>query len=219
MQIEPGQVMLVVVTDIYETQSVLMELRDQTQGSPAFNPDRIEGELEILSNFLNAHLQGRALADLPALNWSELGQEFQRYADFLRTSLAELARRSQASSAAYTHILVRGVSEVLRQPEFAELQQVQTVLHVLEEEQDQLWSLFLEVPDPLPAETRNRVQVWIGSENPLEPMRNCALVAASYRRGSMPVGRVGMLGPTRMMYENAIAVVEAAADYLSDTLR
>jgi heat-inducible transcriptional repressor len=34
----------------------------------------------------------------------------------------------------------------------------------------------------------------------------------------MPVGSVGVLGPTRMDYETAIAVVEAAADYLSENL-
>ncbi|NJN91585.1 MAG: heat-inducible transcriptional repressor HrcA, partial [Leptolyngbyaceae cyanobacterium SL_5_14] len=36
--------------------------------------------------------------------------------------------------------------------------------------------------------------------------------------GTTPVGSVGMLGPTRMVYENAIALVEATADYLSEAL-
>ncbi|MEB3336469.1 MAG: hypothetical protein VKJ46_03335 [Leptolyngbyaceae bacterium] len=49
-------------------------------------------------------------------------------------------------------------------------------------------------------------------------MRTCTLISASYKRGSVPIGSVGVLGPTRMMYENAIAVVEAAADYLSEAL-
>lgn len=58
----------------------------------------------------------------------------------------------------------------------------------------------------------------IGTENPLEPMRTCTLISATYRQGSVPVGSVGVLGPTRMVYENAIALVEAAADFLSDAL-
>jgi heat-inducible transcriptional repressor len=32
------------------------------------------------------------------------------------------------------------------------------------------------------------------------------------------VGSVGILGPTRMIYENAIALVETAADYLTGAL-
>jgi heat-inducible transcriptional repressor len=49
-------------------------------------------------------------------------------------------------------------------------------------------------------------------------MRTCTLVSATYRQGKIPVGSVGILGPTRMLYENAIALVEAAADYLTETL-
>jgi heat-inducible transcriptional repressor len=116
-----------------------------------------------------------------------------------------------------TPILIRGISEVLRQPEFTELQQVQMLLHLLEEEQEQLWPVIFELPETLNSD-RNRVTVRIGSENPLEPMRTCTLVSATYRQGDIPVGSVGVLGPTRMLYENAIALVEAAADCLTGAL-
>lgn len=213
VQMDGGQVMLIVVTDSYETQSVLMELTKASQDS---QPDAevIERELQILSNFLNSQLRGRSLSELAALDWTQIDREFQRYAEFLRNLLAEVKRRSKPP--AYTQILIRGVSEVLRQPEFSELQQVQMLMHLLEEEQDRLWPLIFETQEP---ETPGkRVTVRIGSENPLEPIRTCTLISATYRQGSIPVGSVGVLGPTRMVYENAIAVVEAAADYLSEAL-
>ncbi|MBD1945793.1 heat-inducible transcriptional repressor HrcA, partial [Coleofasciculus sp. FACHB-712] len=88
---------------------------------------------------------------------------------------------------------------------------------------DQLWPLIFEWPRPdvtaiSDVTSGSRVTVRIGSENPLEPMRTCTLISATYQQGSVPVGSVGVLGPTRMVYENAIALVEAAADYLSDAL-
>ncbi len=213
VQLEPGRVMLIVVTDSYKTQSVLMELpksadEDQLDGSI------VERELQILSNFLNSKLRERSLGEIATLDWSELDREFAQYADFLRTLLAELTRRAIAPVP--TPIMIRGVSEVLRQPEFSELQQVQMLLHLLEEEQDQLWPVIFEVPEAL--KSQRRVTVRIGSENPLEPMRTCTLVSATYRQGEVPVGSVGILGPTRMIYENAIALVEVAADYLTDAL-
>ncbi len=213
VQPEPGRVMLIVVTDSYETQSVLMELPqvgDESQQDESI----IEHELQILSNFLNSKLRERSLSEIATLDWSELDREFVRYADFLRTLLAELTRRATTSVPA--PILIRGISEVLRQPEFSELQQVQMLLHLLEEEQDQLWPVIFEVPDA--RASARRVMVRIGSENPLEPMRTCALVCAPYRQGEIPVGSVGILGPTRMLYENAIALVETAADYLTGAL-
>ncbi|MBW4576014.1 MAG: heat-inducible transcriptional repressor HrcA [Aphanothece sp. CMT-3BRIN-NPC111] len=221
VQVDPGRVMLIVVTDAYQTQSVVMELPKADSDDAQPDAEIVERELQILSNFLNSQLRGRSLLELAALDWSALGWEFERYADFLRILLADLSRRT--SKPASTQIMIRGIAEVLRQPEFSELQQVQTLLHLLEEEQDQLWPLIFEWPTAEVASgvgvpRGSRVTVRIGSENPLEPMRTCTLISATYSQGSVPVGSVGVLGPTRMLYENAIALVEAAADYLSDAL-
>ena len=212
VQIEAGRIVLIVVTDGYETHSKLMDLSpipEETQR----DSEVIDRELQIVSNFLNSHLRGRSLLELANLNWSELDQEFQRYGEFLKNSVAELTRRTLAPTA--TQIMVRGVSEVLRQPEFSQLQQVQTIIHLLEEEQDQLWRLIFEEPEPEDV-GKSRVTVRIGAENPLEPIRTCTLISSNYRRGSVPVGSVGVLGPTRLDYESAIAVVASAADYLSE---
>lgn len=212
VQLEPGKAMLIVVTDAYETHSALMEL-PVTKDQAPLDPEVVERELQILSNFLNSHLRGRSLSEIATLNWNQLDREFQRYGDVLKSFLGELSRRQVAAG---TQILIRGVSEVLRQPEFAELQQVQTIIHLLEEEQDQLWPLIFEEPEG--EYSKHRVSVRIGSENPLQPIRTCTLISSTYRRGTVPVGSVGVLGPTRMDYETAIAVVEAAADYLSEAL-
>ena len=209
--VDSRRVMLIFVTDSYETQSALMEL-PQVPNGPEIDAELLERELQILSNFLNSQLRGRAIAELATLDWSELDREFERYADFLKTIMVELTRRSQPQ--APTQIVISGLAEVLRQPEFAELQQIQTIIHLLEEEQHQLLPLIFEQSE-LPGK---RVSVRIGSENPLEPMRTCTLISSTYNKGSVPVGSVGMLGPTRMVYENAIALVEATADYLSDAI-
>jgi heat-inducible transcriptional repressor len=213
VMVDPGRVMLIFVTDSYETQSALMDLPLMEDGSQP-EAELLERELQILSNFLNSQLRGRAIAELAMRDWGELDHEFQRYGDFLQTVLTELTRRSQAPGAG--QMVISGLSEVLRQPEFAERHQIQMIVHLLEEEQDQLLPLIFE-PTPLDG-AGNRVMVRIGSENPLKPMQTCTLISSTYRKGAVPVGSVGVLGPTRMVYENAIALVSAAADYLSDTL-
>jgi len=219
VQVEQGKVMLIAVMESYETRSVMLDLpqtREASGGeaSAASDAEQLDRKLQILSNFLNTHLRGKNLSELAKLDWQELGREFEQYADLLRASLTDLSRRSQPSMP--TQIFISGVSEVLRQPEFSELQQVKDLLHLLEEGQDQLWSLIVELPET--EATGKRVSIRIGAENPLEPMRTCALISASYRRGTTAIGSVGVLGPTRMVYENVIAVVEAAADYLSEAI-
>ncbi|MFP4652697.1 MAG: heat-inducible transcriptional repressor HrcA [Phormidium sp.] len=215
LQVDPGQVMLIVVTDAYQTQSMLMSGPSSGEGTEEdLDPEILERELQILSNFLNSQLRGKTIADLAALDWGELDRQFQRYADSLKTLFVDLAQRLEPPT--ISPMAISGLAEVLRQPEFTELQQIQSLVQLLEEEQEQLFPLMFE-PSELSRSDR-RVNVRIGSENPLEPIRSCTLVSATYRRGSQAVGSLSLLGPTRMTYDGAITMVQAAADYLSNQL-
>jgi heat-inducible transcriptional repressor len=203
---------MIVLLDSLASQSVVVHLPSASQELSTDEEDVLSRELSILSNFLTRHLRGRQLVDITTLDWTDLGQEFQRFTETLRAAILELAKRT---TPAPNQMVVSGLAEVLRQPEFADAQQVQAIVQLLEEDQAQLWPLFCESFAP---DSNKRVQVWIGSENPLEPMQSCALVTSTYGKEAAPLGYVGILGPTRMMYENAVAVVEAAADYLSEAL-
>src|SRR5687767_5265419 len=52
-----------------------------------------------------------------------------------------------------------------------------------------------------------RVQVFIGEENAAADMHEVSLVLAAYGRPGHAIGVVGVLGPTRMSYPQAIGTV------------
>jgi heat-inducible transcriptional repressor len=220
VQVETTKIMLVVVLDSYQTQSILMQLPQERR---PIDEHLLERELQVLSNFLNSKLRGRSLLNISTLDWHELDREFQHYVDLVSNLLTDLSRQSQPVHS--SQIMIRGIAEVLRQPEFSELHQVKTLLHLLESEQDQIWQLIF---DPrqidLPTLVNNqldfhpKISIKIGTENPLEPMQTCTLISTTYQQDSVPVGSVGLLGPKRMLYENAIALVQAAADYISEAI-
>lgn len=214
VRVSSEQVMLVIVTDSYQTQSISIDISPTLLEDKEEDPKELQEELQILSNFLNSKLQGHSLRNLSKLDWGEIDREFARYTDFLKTVLAQFQPFLQPDRT--TPMLVHGISEVLRQPEFSHLQQVQMLLHLLEEERGQLLPLIFSWSEP--EKPGKRVSITIGSENPLEPMRPCTLISAIYRQGDIPVGSVGLIGPTRMLYENTIPLVESAADYLSEAL-
>lgn len=209
--LDETQVLFSVVLDSLETQSIVIQL-PEPEGNDDCPVEALGRELKILSNFLSAHLTGQSLLKISELNWGELDREFQHYGNTLKYAIDGLAKRNQPVGTA--QFIVSGLGTVLRQPEFSETQQVQAIVHLLEEGQSELWPLVSELISTESSE--RRVRVWIGSENPLEPMQSCALVSSTYCKGDVPIGSVSVLGPTRMMYDNAIAVVEAAADYLSE---
>ena len=207
VKVTSDRVMLIVVTDCYQTQSILIESPLQEDEASELSIDR---ELELLSNFLNRELTGRSLTEIAALDWTEIDREFAQYTDFLDLLLNQL-KSLQASN--YSPIIIQGTAELLRQPEFSQLEQVQTLLSLLEE-QERLSPVIFTLPES--ADFLKRVSVKIGMENSLEPMRTCTLVSANYYQDDLPVGSVGILGPKRMLYENAIALVENTANYLSN---
>jgi heat-inducible transcriptional repressor len=128
IQVQAEQVLMIVLLDSLTTQSVVIRL-------PACwvqhrDDDSFSKELEILSNFLTYQLRNRPLDAVTNLDWSELGGQFQDYSQMLCQALLDLAQRSQ--SAGTLQLVMSGLAEVLRQPEFSEAQRIQAIVKLLE---------------------------------------------------------------------------------------
>ena len=209
VRVDANKIMVIVVWDAYETQSILMQL---PQSRAAIDENLLDRELQVLSNFLNSKLRDRSVLEVLKLDWSELDGELQQYVYLVSNLLKDLSRQSQPIHS--SQIMICGISEVLCQPEFYQLQQVKTLLHLLESEQDEIWKLIFN-PNLNSSLAQPKIAIRIGAENPLKPMQICTLISTNYHQDSIPVGSVGLLGPKRMLYEDAIALVESAADYIS----
>ena len=62
------------------------------------------------------------------------------------------------------------------------------------------------------------VAVRIGEEHQMQDLRECSVVVAPYEIGGRPAGTVGVLGPTRMDYQQALAAVAAVSERLGRLL-
>jgi heat-inducible transcriptional repressor len=60
--------------------------------------------------------------------------------------------------------------------------------------------------------------VSIGTEHGIEPLAECSVVVAPYQTGSSPA-TIGVLGPTRMNYPQAMAAVAVVSERLSQRLQ
>lgn len=105
-----------------------------------------------------------------------------------------------------------GVTNVLADPEFAEVGLARRALRVFEERaflQDLLTRTIL---------TTNvgGVQVLIGGEGTWEELRECSVVLSRYGVPGLATGTLGVLGPIRMSYGHTISTVRFVADLLSD---
>jgi heat-inducible transcriptional repressor len=207
VMVDRSKIMAIAVSDTYHTASVTIDLPKET------NPELLEGELNILNNFLNAHLREQSWSALGnTLQWDDLDRQFQQYAKLLQKSLQQLMHLCDRTSLG--QMFISGLTELLRQPEFSDLQKVQNIVQLLEADRASIMALISDQSQ----NDHNTVNISIGSEIAIEPMQNCAFISTAYMCDNKPIGTVAVLGPTRLGYAKAIASVQAAASHLTETM-
>ena len=72
------------------------------------------------------------------------------------------------------------------------------------EEKDELLNLVTESLSDDQNEKGNGIQVYIGNEAPVQTMKDCSIVTATYDLGEGVKGTIGIVGPKRMDYENVV---------------
>jgi heat-inducible transcriptional repressor len=113
----------------------------------------------------------------------------------------------QAQEQNFAAVTLEGLAQLLSQPEFAQSQKLRPIVEVLE--QQPLLARFLAESLASPG-----VQVIIGAENPLEQMREAALVLTRYGTEEDAWGVLGVLGPTRLPYWRAVPMVRFMAELM-----
>ena len=107
------------------------------------------------------------------------------------------------------HVFVGGAARTAQA--FDAVQTVRRVLELLEH-QLVVVSLLHDVID-------RGMTVAIGSETRLEPLAECSVVVAPYEVDGERAGTIGVLGPTRMNYSQALAAVATVSERLGRRLR
>ncbi len=151
--------------------------------------------LGAASAYLMHHLLGRSLASpgvVPACG------------DPAVDSLVGAALASMCQAEEVEQIFVGGASRMANA--FLAVDTVRAVLAILEE-QYVVVSLLRDV-------ISRGLTVSIGAENTLAPLEQCAVVVARYQGEGSQVGSLGILGPTRMNYPQALAAVAIVGERL-----
>lgn len=63
------------------------------------------------------------------------------------------------------------------------------------------------------------MRIFIGEETGLAPFGGCTVVTAPYAVNGRVLGVLGVIGPTRMAYEQVIPMVQATAQLVGQALK
>jgi len=164
--------------------------------------DASEEVLAGASEFLQARVQGHSLADLgPVAPAADPGLD-----PVILAAARGLALMANAEEP--DHVFVGGPSHLA--VAFDAVETVRGVLGILEQEMVVV-TLLREVLD-------RGLSVAIGAEHGYEPLASCAVVVAPVSVDGHGSGAVGLLGPTRMNYPQAMAAAHLVGERLGQRL-
>ena len=98
-------------------------------------------------------------------------------------------------------IYTSGATNILKYPELSSSESATNLLSAFEEKEE-LINLVNEALNDEASE--NGIQVYIGNEAPIQTMKDCSVVTATYELGEGVKGTIGIIGPKRMDYENVV---------------
>lgn len=107
------------------------------------------------------------------------------------------------------NLYLQGQSNILRQPEFADVQKLKALFNAFEEK-IKLIRLLDKCID------YEGVRVIIGAENDDPDIQDCSIVMARYQMGNRASGALGVIGPTRMRYQEVIDLVDSTAKVIDN---
>lgn len=107
-------------------------------------------------------------------------------------------------------VYLDGASHLIEQPEFQDLAKLHNLFRCLEDRMSILKLLCDESDD--------RLTIHIGKENKSSYLSDCSIVTRGYKIRGKPSGKLGVIGPKRMVYERVIPMVEYLADTVSNIL-
>jgi heat-inducible transcriptional repressor len=167
-------------------------------------PDRTgDDRLAAASVHLSAHVVGRPMAD---------DRPVPPTGDGATDALVDTARRAlwDAHDSEADQIFIGGAARMA-----STFQAVETVRQVLAglEQQYVLVSLLRE------ALAQDGITVAIGAEHGVDSLAECSIVVAPYEVDGSHAGTIGVLGPTRMNYPQAMAAVAIVSARLGRHLR
>ncbi|MDR0964066.1 MAG: heat-inducible transcriptional repressor HrcA [Clostridium sp.] len=163
-----------------------------------------------LNLLLNSHLNGLSLGEISLGIISAIKQQAGVHGDIVGEVIDAIA--DAMATVDDLEIYTSGANNILRYPELADQQKASELLGTFEEKQ----ILGELVQESLADENHTGIQVYIGDESPIQSMKDCSVVTATYELGEGMRGTIGIIGPKRMDYDRVVHVLDNLRNQIDD---
>ena len=151
-----------------------------------------------LNILLNTALNGLAMEEINLGLITKLKEQAGIHSDVVSKVLDTVAETIQMDDD--MEIYTSGATNIFKYPELSDSSKASELISAFEEKKE-LASL---VAESMAQTSDTGIQVYIGNEAPIQNMKDCSVVTATYELGSGIRGTIGIIGPKRMDYEKVV---------------
>lgn len=163
-----------------------------------------------LNILLNTHLNGLSIEEINLSMITALKQQAGIHSTIVANVIDAVAQAIKADED--LEIYTSGANNIFKYPELADNQKASELINAFEEK-DLLNEL---VEGTLADESNTGIQVYIGDEMPIQTMKDCSVVTATYELGEGMKGTIGIIGPKRMDYDRVVGTLKNLMHQLDD---
>jgi len=160
------------------------------------------------ANYLNSFYTGLTLGEVRQRLVEEMKKDKEKF-DAIWNRIFQLSQRVLQPEK--EKIYIEGTANILRYPEFTDVEVMKALLIAFEEK-----SIITKLLERTMYD--EKLQVFVGSDLASDKLKECGMVASPYRSGKTVIGTVAVIGPMRMNYSIVIPLVEYMAQALSEVL-
>ncbi|MGF7143928.1 heat-inducible transcriptional repressor [Anaerotaenia torta] len=166
-----------------------------------------------LNIIINTFLQGLDLGEINLPVISQMKEQAGEYRNLVNDILDAIMQAVNEEED--LEIYTSGTTNILRYPELSDKEKASEILYTLEEKK----ALTELIQDKMEDEDNRGIQVYIGDETPVETMKECSVVTATYEIEEGVYGKVGIIGPKRMDYQKVVSTLQSLMMQLDDIFK
>lgn len=165
-----------------------------------------------LNMLLNTNLNGLSIEEISLGIISKMKEQAGEHSGIVSDVIDAVADAIKADED--LEIYTSGANNIFKYPELADHEKASEIITAFEEKK-QLTELVYDTLSH--TESHNGIQVYIGEETPVENMKDCSVVTATYEIEEGVHGTIGIVGPKRMDYDKVVKTLKSITSQM-DTL-
>ncbi len=168
-----------------------------------------EENLALLSKVMTYNYKGKTLSDILTV---DIIKTFETDIEAMSRLVENIRPNfiSTLENMLNVDLYMDGLTNIFAIPEYNDIEKAKVFLEMINKKKH-----FTEVL----VNRDDGVIITIGQENQEDIMRDCSLITATYHINGKLVGKLGVIGPTRMKYDEVTSVIEYITDNISQTYK